>query len=94
MYPDTCQAGVDDDDYYIPELGNVSHMTMKIVVICMMLDCFCTGGEWLLRSYYREIYICTYVNYDILSKYTPFGSRVSSLGILGVIFKNDKLGTP
>ena len=28
MYPDTFQAGVDDDDYYIPELGNVLHVTM------------------------------------------------------------------
>ena len=28
MYPDTCQAGVDDDDYYIPELGNVFRATM------------------------------------------------------------------
>ena len=28
MYPDTCQTGVDDDDCYIPKLGNVLHVTM------------------------------------------------------------------
>ena len=28
MYLDTCQKGVDDDDYYILELGSVLYLTM------------------------------------------------------------------
>ena len=65
MYPDTCQAGVDDDDYYIPELGNVLQVTMIENSSDPRLLLNMNGFRGLISN----IYICMYGYCDILSKH-------------------------
>ena len=53
MYPDTCQTGVDDDDYYIPKLGNVLQVTMieNSRDLRLLLNMWRMASEVLLATY-------------------------------------------